>query len=100
MKVIKIGEVLMNEKYITLCNRLLYYFIAPCLLLYFVMIDIGLITSSFSMLLIFGIFIILGVAIPMIYKKKNMEYKFNVSSKYANIMAILVIFELSYNFYK
>ena len=90
----------MNEKYITLCNKLLYYLIAPGLLLYFVMIDIGFLTPSFGMLLIFGIAIVLGVAIPMIYKKKNAEYKFNVSSKYANIMAVLVIFELSYNFYK
>ena len=90
----------MDEKYITLCNKLLYYLIAPCLLLYFIMIDAGFITPSFSALLIFGIFIILGVAIPMIYKKKNSEYKFNLSSKYANIMAVLVIVELSYNFYK
>ena len=90
----------MNEKHITLCNQLLYYLIAPGLLLYFVMIDIGFINSSFVMLVLFGILIVLGVGIPMIYKKKNTEYKFNVSSKYANIMAVLVIFELSYNFYK
>jgi len=90
----------MNEKNINLCNRLLYYLIAPCLLLYFVMIDMGKITPSFTMLLIFGMGIVVSVAIPMIYKKKNTEYKFNISSKYANIMAMLVIFELSYNFYK
>jgi len=90
----------MNEKYITLCNKLLYYLIAPCLLLYFVMIDAGFIIPSFSALLIFGTCIVLGVAIPMGYKKKNAEYKFNLSSKYANIMAVLVIVELSYNFYK
>ncbi len=90
----------MNEKYITLCNKLLYYLIAPCLLLYFVMIDAGFIIPSFSALLIFGTCIVLGVSIPMIYKKKNAEYKFNLSSKYANIMAVLVIVELSYNFYK
>ena len=90
----------MNEKNINLCNKLLYYLIAPCLLLYFIMIDMGFIIPSFTMLIIFGIGIVLGVGIPMIYKKKNIEYKFNVSSKYANIMAILVIFELSYNFYK
>jgi hypothetical protein len=64
------------------------------------MIDIGFLTTSFGVLLIFGIAIILGVGIPMSYKKNNAEYKFNVSSKYANIMALLVIFELSYNFYK
>ena len=90
----------MNEKYITLCNKLLYYLIAPCLLLYFVMIDAGFIMPSFSALLVFGTCIVLGVAIPMRYKKKNAEYKFNLSSKYGNIMAVLVIVELSYNFYK
>jgi len=97
---IKIGDDLMNEKHVTLCNKLLYYLIAPGLLLYFVMIDMGVLTSSFAMLLIFGIAIILGVSIPMVYKKRNAEYKFNISNKYANIMAVLVIFELSYNFYK
>ena len=90
----------MNEKNINLCNRLLYYLVAPCLLLYFVMIDMGFITPSFIMLLIFGMGIVLGVAIPMKYKKNNTEYKFNISSKYVNLMAMLVIFELSYNFYK
>lgn len=90
----------MNEKHVTLCNKLLYYLIAPGLLLYFVMIDMGVLTSSFGMLLIFGLAIILGVGIPIIYKKRNTEYKFNISNKYANIMAVLVIFELSYNFYK
>lgn len=90
----------MNEKYVTLCNKLLYYFIAPCLLLCFFMIDIGVLTISFGMLLIFGIAIILGVGIPMAYKKKNTEYKFNVNDSYAKIMSILVILELTYNFYK
>ena len=90
----------MNEKNINLCNKLLYYLVAPCLLLYFVMIDMGFITPSFMMLIIFGIVIVLGVAIPMKYKKNNTEYKFNISNKYVNLMAMLVIFELSYNFYK
>lgn len=90
----------MKENHITLCNQLLYYLVAPALLLYFVMIDTGFIAPSFSVLLVFGICIILGIGVPLRYKKKNAEYKFNVSSKYANIMAILVIFELAYNFYK
>lgn len=88
----------MNEKYITLCNGLLYYLIAPCLLLYFFMIDMRLIAPSFIILLVFGILIIIGVSIPMIYKKSNDNYSFNVNSLYGKIMSILVIFELSYNF--
>ncbi len=90
----------MNEKRITLCNKLLYYLVAPGLLLYFISIDSGIITSSFSVLAIFGLAILLGVGIPMIYKRKNPEYKFNISSKYANAMAILVILELTYNMSK
>ncbi|NRT37207.1 hypothetical protein BJV38_000202 [Clostridium beijerinckii] len=90
----------MNEKHITLCNKLLYYLVAPGLLLYFISIDSGIITSSFGVLAIFGLAILLGVGIPMIYKKKNPEYKFNISSKYANAIAILVILELTYNMSK
>lgn len=90
----------MNEKNITLCNKLLYYIVAPALLLYFVMIDAGFLTPSFGMIAVFGVLIIFGVAIPMIYKKKNTEYKFDVNKLYANAMAVLVIWELSYNFYK
>lgn len=90
----------MKENHATFCNKILYYVLAPCLLLYFVMIDIGFITSSIGALIVFGILIIFGVTVPMIYKKKNSNYKFNLSSKYANIMAVLVMFELAYNFYK
>lgn len=90
----------MNEKNVTLSNRLLYYLIAPGLLLYFIMIDAGFLTASFGPLTVFGVLIILGVAIHMLYKKKNAEYKFNVNKLYANAMSIFVIWELAYNFYK
>lgn len=90
----------MKDNHITMCNQLLYYLVAPALLLYFIMIDTGFISPSFTVLAIFGVSIILGIGIPMRYKKNNAEYKFNISSKYANAMAILVIFELAYNFYK
>lgn len=90
----------MNEKHITLCNGLLYYLIAPCLLLYFIVIDMGIVNRSFSMLLIFGVLIVIGVTIPMIYKKKNTNYKFDVNSAYSKVMSMLVIWELAYNFYK
>lgn len=90
----------MNEKNVTLSNRLLYYLIAPGLLLYFVMIDAGFLTPSFLPLAMFGAIIIMCVAIHLLYKKKNVEYKFDVNKLYANAMALLVIWELSYNFYK
>lgn len=90
----------MNEKYVSLCNGLLYYLVAPCLLLYFIVIDMGLISRSFTMLLIFGALIVIGAAIPMFYKKKNTDYKFDVNSMYSKVMSMLVIWELAYNFYK
>lgn len=79
--------------YYTIQQLLAYYYI-------FISIDSGIITSSFGVLAIFGLAILLGVGIPMIYKRKNPEYKFNISSKYANAMAILVILELTYNMSK
>lgn len=90
----------MNEKNVTLSNRLLYYLISPGLLLYFSMIDAGFLKLSFGPLVTFGAIIIFCVAIHMLYKKKNLEYKFDVNKLYANAMALLVIWELSYNFYK
>ena len=45
----------MSEKYITTSNKILYYLVAPCLLLYFVLIDIGVIKCTITGLLIFSI---------------------------------------------
>jgi prepilin signal peptidase PulO-like enzyme (type II secretory pathway) len=90
----------MNEKYVTICNGLLYYLIAPCLLLYFITIDMGLTSCSLTILAVFGMLIVIGAAIPMIYKKKNAYYKFDVNNMYSKVMSVLVIWELAYNFYK
>lgn len=90
----------MNEKYVTICNGLLYYLVAPCLLLYFIIIDMGLIGRSLAMLVIFGMLIVIGATIPMVYKRRNLSYKFDVNSMYSKVMSVLVIWELAYNFYK
>jgi hypothetical protein len=90
----------MDQKHVTMCNGLLYYLVAPCLLLYFITIDMGLINRSLTMLIILGVLIVIGAAIPMVYKKKNTDYKFDVNSMYSKVMSVLVIWELAYNFYK
>ena len=99
----------MTEKNITFCNKILYYLIAPALLVYFFFIDTGIIKCSLSVLMIFLIivdfFAILfrltgTISIHMVYKKKNNKYKFEVSSSYGKIMMVLVFFELCFNFYK
>ncbi|MBE6070664.1 MAG: hypothetical protein E7208_01770 [Clostridium butyricum] len=90
----------MQEKHINLCNKLLYYVMAPCLLLYFFLIDTGVIKCTITGLVIFSAIIICGVAIPMIYKKNNKNYKFVINNSYGKIMAVLVLFELSFNLYK
>lgn len=89
----------MTEKNITFCNKILYYLIAPALLVYFFFIDTGIIKCSLSVLMIFLI-IIGAISIHMVYKKKNNKYKFEVSSSYGKIMMVLVFFELCFNFYK
>ena len=90
----------MTEKNITFCNKILYYLIAPALLVYFFFIDTGIIKCSLSVSMIFLIIIIGTISIHMVYKKKNNKYKFEVSSSYGKIMMVLVFFELCFNFYK
>lgn len=90
----------MSEKYITINNKILYYLVAPCLLLYFVLIDIGVIECTITGLSIFSIAIILGVVINMLYKKKNSNYKFEINLYYGKVMMILVFFELAFNMSK
>lgn len=90
----------MSEKYITINNKILYYLVAPCLLLYFVLIDIGVIECTITGLSIFFIAIILGVVINMLYKKKNSNYKFEINLYYGKVMMILVFFELAFNMSK
>lgn len=90
----------MSEKYITTSNKILYYLVAPCLLLYFILIDIGVIKCTITALLIFSIAIIVGVVVNILYKKKNSNYKFEVNSYYTKVMMILVFFELAFNMVK
>lgn len=90
----------MNEKYITASNKILYYLVAPSLLLYFILIDTGVVKCTIIGLAIFSVLIIIGIVINMLYKKKNSNYKFNVNEKYGKIMMILVFFELAFNMVK
>lgn len=90
----------MIEKQVTLSNKILYYVIAPCLLLYFILIDMKIVKCTISILAIFTLSIIIGVLINLTYKKKNTNYKFEVNDKYAKVMMMLVLFELAFNFSK
>ncbi|WP_195986409.1 hypothetical protein [Clostridium sp. D53t1_180928_C8] len=90
----------MNEKYITISNKILYYLVAPSLLLYFILIDMGIIQCTITGLAMFSIAIICGVAVNVLYKKKNEAYRFEVNASYGKVMMILVFFELAFNMVK
>lgn len=90
----------MSEKYVTLSNKILYYAVAPCLLLYFILIDMKLIKCTIVGLSIFSMAIIVGVAMNVIYKKNDSRYKFEVNASYGKVMMILVFFELMFNMSK
>ena len=90
----------MKEKEVTVINKILYYAVAPCLLLYFLLIDMSIIKCKISVLVVFFLAIIIGVSINIIYKKKKSDYKFDINEKYAKAMMILVFLELAFNFTK
>lgn len=90
----------MKEQQVTSANKFLYYIVAPCLLVYFILIDMSIIKCTFTILSIFSLAIIIVICINLIYKKKDSDYKFEVNNKYAKIMMMLVLFELAFNFSK
>ena len=90
----------MSEKNVTLCNKLLYYGVAPLLLLYFFLIDSGLATCNFNVLVVFSLVIVSMVTMHLSYKKKNNDYKFLVNNSNGKVMMVLVLFELSFNLYR
>lgn len=87
----------MNGKYVTVSNKILYYGVAPSLLLYFILIDMKIIQCTILGLSVFSIAIIAGVTINLFYKKKNNKYKFQVNESYGKAMMILIFFELTFN---
>lgn len=90
----------MDEKNINVSNKILYYVVSPCLLIYFILIDSGIIKCSLVILGIFLSLIAIGVFNLLRFKKINADYKFEVNKVYAKAMFILVLLEFSYSLSK
>lgn len=90
----------MTEKQINLSNKVLYYLVSPCLLCYFILIDVGIVKCSLLILGIFALLIVIGIINILKFRKVDPNYKFIINDKYGKVMFILVLLELSYSFTK
>lgn len=87
----------MNEKTMNLINKILYYIVAPILILEFILSDMHII--SFTKILFIASVVILLVlcAIAFFYKKKHPDYEFKVNEMYTRILFVIILLECFYS---
>ena len=86
----------MNEKTMNIINTILYYVVAPLIVLEFVLSDLGLI--PFTKYLFAGsvaVFLILA-GIAFVYKRKHPEYDFKANDLYTKIVFLVILMECFY----
>lgn len=86
----------MSEKTINIINSILYYVIAPVLVLEFFLSDLGLL--PFTKVIFIGSIAVLFVFIAMtyVYKRQHPDYEFKANELYTKIIFLLILFECFY----
>lgn len=92
----KVGKYYMNDRQINIINRILYYMIAPLLVLEFILSDLKIITFT---KLLYGISIavfLVFCAISLVYKRQHPDYEFKANVMYTRILFAVVLLECFY----
>lgn len=91
------GGEIMNEKTMNIINVILYYVVAPILVLEFLLADLKVITFT---KIIFGISVLVfGILVGIIYfyKRKHPDYEFKVNDLYTKILFVIILMECFYS---
>lgn len=86
----------MNDKTMNIINIILYYVVAPILVLEFLLSDMKIITFTKT---IYGISIavmLVLIGISSYYKKKNPDYEFKANDLYTKIIVVIILMECFY----
>ena len=76
----------MNEKTMNLVNKILYYIVAPILILEFILTDLQIITFTKILFIASVIVLLILCAISFLYKKKHPDYEFKANEMYTRIL--------------
>ena len=87
----------MNEKTMNLVNKILYYIVAPILILEFILTDLQIITFTKILFIASVIVLLILCAISFLYKKKHPDYEFKANEMYTRILFAIILLECFYS---
>ena len=86
----------MNDKTMDLINKILYYVVAPILVLEFILSDIGLLKFTGAIFIVSLVILLVLIAITVLYKIKHPDYDFKANDLYTKILFVIILMECFY----
>ena len=86
----------MNNKTMDIINVVLYYVVAPILVLEFILSDIGLLKFTGAIFIVSLVILLVLIAITVLYKRKHPDYDFKANDLYTKILFVIILMECFY----
>lgn len=86
----------MNDKTMNLINKVLYYVVAPILILEFILSDIGVLKFTGAIFAVSLVVLLVLVAVTFLYKRKHPDYEFKVNDLYTKLLFVVILMECFY----
>ena len=86
----------MNDKTMDIINIVLYYVVAPILVLEFILSDIGLLKFTGAIFIVSLVILLVLIAITVLYKRKHPDYDFKANDLYTKILFVIILMECFY----
>lgn len=86
----------MNDKTMNLINKVLYYVVAPILILEFILSDIGVLKFTGVMFGVSLVVLLVLVAVTFFYKRNHPDYEFKVNDLYTKLLFVVILMECFY----
>lgn len=77
-------------------NIVLYYVVAPILVLEFILSDIGLLKFTGAIFIVSLVILLVLIAITVLYKRKHPDYDFKANDLYTKILFVIILMECFY----
>ena len=86
----------MNDKMMDKINIVLYYVVAPILVLEFLLTDLGIITFTVPLFVVSAVVLLTLIAVVYIYKRKHPDYEFKANDLYTKLLVVVILIECFY----
>ena len=86
----------MNNKTMDIINIVLYYVVAPILVLEFILSDIGLLKFTGAIFIVSLVILLVLIAITVLYKRKHPDYDFKANDLYTKILFVIILMDCFY----